>query len=61
METLHYDPKHKHLSFLLKEQVTAEPGLALRFRGRLNTDTGEFDYHATAQKFFATGPVLKVT
>ncbi|KAF6262889.1 hypothetical protein COO60DRAFT_553009 [Scenedesmus sp. NREL 46B-D3] len=60
METaLHYDPKQKHLSFLLKEGVTADPDIQMRFRGRLNTDTGDFDYHATAQKFFSSGPVIK--
>lgn len=61
METaLHYDPKQKHLSFLLKEGVTADHNITLRFRGCLNTDTGDFDYHATAQKYFASGPVIKV-
>jgi hypothetical protein len=62
METaLHYDPKQKHLSFLLKESVTADPDIQLRFRGRLNTDAGNFEYHATAQKFFSSGPVIKVS
>lgn len=61
METsLHYDQKNKQLSFLLKEAVTADPDIQLRFRGRLNTNTGSFDYHATAQKFTGTGPVIKV-
>lgn len=61
METaLHYDPSHKHLSFLLKEGVTAEPDIQMRFRGRLNTVTGGFEYHATAQKFISSGPAVKV-
>eukprot|EP00878_Enallax_costatus_P004061 GHUV01004286.1.p1 GENE.GHUV01004286.1~~GHUV01004286.1.p1 ORF type:complete len:194 (+),score=50.68 GHUV01004286.1:273-854(+) len=60
METsLHYSQKDKHLSFLLKEQVTADPDIQLRFRGRLNTNTGDFEYHATAQKYIGSGPVLK--
>lgn len=60
METaLQYDPGQKHLSFLLKESVSADPDLQLRFRGRLNTTTGGFEYHATAQKFVGSGPVLK--
>eukprot|EP00879_Flechtneria_rotunda_P028544 GHRR01030678.1.p2 GENE.GHRR01030678.1~~GHRR01030678.1.p2 ORF type:complete len:109 (-),score=21.54 GHRR01030678.1:197-523(-) len=61
METsLHYDPSQKHLSFLLKERVTADPDIQLRFRGRLNTTAGAFDYHATAHKIFSTGPAIKV-
>lgn len=61
METsLRYDQQDKHLSFLLKEEVTADPDIQLRFRGRLNTTTGGFEYHATAQKFVGSGPVLKV-
>ncbi|KAF8061903.1 EGF1 [Scenedesmus sp. PABB004] len=60
METsLHYDPKQRHLSFLLKEGVTADPNVAMRFRGRLNTTTGGFEYHATAQKLFTSGPAIK--
>lgn len=61
METaLHFDPSHKHLSFLLKESVTTDPDIQLRFRGRLNTDSGGFEYHATAQKFVSSGSALKV-
>lgn len=61
METsLHYNQKDKHLSFLLKETATGDQDIQLRFRGRLNTNTGGFEYHATAQKFVGSGPVLKV-
>lgn len=60
METsLHYNQKDKHLSFLLKETATGDQDIQLRFRGRLNTNTGGFEYHATAQKFVGSGPVLK--
>jgi hypothetical protein len=61
METaLHYDPSQRHLSFLLKEGITTNPDVQLRFRGKLNTVTGSFDYHATAQKYFSSGPSMKV-
>jgi hypothetical protein len=61
METaFHFDPKHKQLSFLLKENVTSDPDIQLRFRGRLNTVTGGLEYHATAQKFVSTGTAVKV-
>lgn len=61
METaFHFDPKQKHLSFLLKENVTADPDIQLRLRGRLNTVTGDMEYHATAQKFVSTGTAVKV-
>lgn len=60
METaLHYDPSGKHLSFLLKEAVSTDPDVAMRFRGKLNTTTGGFDYHATVQKLWGSGPVIK--
>lgn len=61
METaLHFDPDAKQLSFLLKEAVTTDPDVQLRFRGRLNTVSGSFEYHATAQKFFTSGSSIKV-
>ncbi len=61
METaFHYDPKEKQLSFLLRENVTADPDIQLRLRGRLNTATGGLEYHATAQKFLSTGTAIKV-
>lgn len=61
METaFHFDPKQKHLSFLLKENVTSDPDIQLRFRGRLNTVTGGLEYHATAQKFVSSGTAVKV-
>lgn len=61
METaFHYDPKEKHLSFLLRENVTADPDIQLRLRGRLNTATADLEYHATAQKFLSTGTAIKV-
>jgi hypothetical protein len=61
METaFHYDPKEKHLSFLLRENVTADPDIQLRLRGRLNTATAGLEYHATAQKFLSTGTAIKV-
>lgn len=60
METaFHYDPKEKHLSFLLRENVTADPDIQMRLRGRLNTATGGLEYHATAQKFLSTGTAIK--
>jgi hypothetical protein len=61
METaFHFDPKQKHLSFLLKENVTSDPDIQLRLRGRLNTVTGGLEYHATAQKFVSTSTAVKV-
>lgn len=43
METqLHYDLQQKNLSFRLRENVTADPDLEARFRGLLNTTSGEF-------------------
>jgi hypothetical protein len=62
METaLQFDPDKKHLSFSLRETVSTDQDIQLRFRGRLNTVTGGFEYHATAQKHVTQGaPVLKV-
>lgn len=61
METaFHFDPQQKHLSFLLRENVTADPDIQLRLRGRLNTVTGDMQYHATAQKFVSAGTAVKV-
>jgi len=37
-----YTLKEKQLSFRLRENVTADPNLEARFRGFLNTVTGEF-------------------
>jgi hypothetical protein len=39
---LHYDFQQKHLSFRLRESVTADPDLEARFKGLLNTVTGGF-------------------
>lgn len=44
METqLHYDLQQKHLSFRLKESITADPDVEARFRGLLNTVNGKFE------------------
>jgi hypothetical protein len=43
METqLYYGLAQKHLSFRLREAVTADPDIEARFKGMLNTVTGEF-------------------
>jgi hypothetical protein len=43
METqLFYGLRDKHLSFRLRESVTADPDVEARFKGFLNTVTGEF-------------------
>jgi hypothetical protein len=43
METqLFYTLEEKQLAFRLRENVTADPNLEARFRGFLNTTTGDF-------------------
>lgn len=43
METqLYYGLKDKQLSFRLRESVTADPDVEVRFKGLLNTVTGQF-------------------
>lgn len=60
METqLHYDLGQKHLSFRLRENVTAEPEVEARFRGLLNTTTGSFQYRGTVKKYLSSGPIVK--
>ncbi len=51
---LYYELGQKQLSFLLKQRITTDPNVQLRFRGVLNTATGGFDYKGTLQKLFGT-------
>jgi hypothetical protein len=55
----HYDLAQKQLCFALKECVTTEPDIQLRFKGLLNTVTGGFQYRATLKKYVSTGTLLK--
>jgi len=60
METsAYYSLQDKQLCFRLKENIVADPDIYMRFRGRLNTVTGGFEYQGSVKKMLSSGPVLK--
>jgi hypothetical protein len=60
METsAYYSLQEKQLCFRLKENIVAEPDIHMRFRGRINTVTGGFEYQGSVKKMLSNGPVLK--
>jgi hypothetical protein len=60
METsLHYNPESKELSFRVDERITARPGIELKGRAFLNTNSGAFTWTGSLTKFVSTGTVFK--